>query len=121
MTERRSFYRKIAYARRDRGAAVPARLAQHAGHDRREAGRASWPSCASEYRLGQANLGEIDPASETIKLATLGLRGVAVNLLWEKANHYKKIEDWTISRPRSSNSPSCSRTSSRSGSSRPGT
>jgi hypothetical protein len=48
-----------------------------------------------EYRLGQANLGEIDPASETMKLATLGLRGVAMNLLWEKANHYKKTEDWS--------------------------
>jgi len=48
-----------------------------------------------EYRLGQANIGEIDPASETMKLATLGLRGVAVNLLWEKANYYKKTEDWT--------------------------
>ena len=47
------------------------------------------------YRLAQVNLGEIDPASETIKLATLGLRGVAVNLLWEKANYYKKVEDWT--------------------------
>ena len=30
-----------------------------------------------------------------MKLATLGLRGVAVNLLWEKANYYKKVEDWT--------------------------
>ena len=49
----------------------------------------------SEHRLGQGDLGEIDPASETIKLATLGLRGLAVNLLWEKANHYKKVEDWT--------------------------
>ncbi len=46
-------------------------------------------------RLSQANLGEVDPASETIKLATLGLRGIAVNLLWEKANNYKMKEDWT--------------------------
>ncbi len=45
--------------------------------------------------LSQANLGEIDPASEAIKLATLGMRGIAANLLWEKANHYKKTEDWT--------------------------
>ena len=49
----------------------------------------------NEYRLAQVNLGDVDPASETIKLATLGLRGVAVNLLWEKANYYKKVEDWT--------------------------
>lgn len=45
--------------------------------------------------LSQADLGDIDPASETIKLATLGLRGLAVNLLWDRANHFKKVEDWT--------------------------
>ncbi|MEX2560653.1 MAG: hypothetical protein WD403_12100, partial [Pirellulales bacterium] len=48
-----------------------------------------------EHSLGQANLGEIDPASETIKLATLGLKGVAANILWGKANKYKVHEDWT--------------------------
>ena len=49
----------------------------------------------SEYKLSQMNLGEIDPASETIRLATLGLRGIAVNLLWGKAIEYKKTENWT--------------------------
>ena len=49
----------------------------------------------TENGLAEANLGEIDASAETIKLATLGLRGVAVNILWEKANYYKKIEDWT--------------------------
>lgn len=44
--------------------------------------------------LSQAELGEIDPAGESIKLATLGLRGVAANLLWEKSFEYKKKEDW---------------------------
>lgn len=48
-----------------------------------------------EFKLGQANLGEIDPAGETMKLATLGLRGVAANILWDKANESKKREDWT--------------------------
>lgn len=48
-----------------------------------------------KHQLAQSNLGEIDPASETMKLATLGLRGVAVNLLWNKADEYKKKEDWT--------------------------
>lgn len=47
-----------------------------------------------EYRLTQANLGEIDPASETLRLASLGMVGVASNLLWEQANEYKKKEDW---------------------------
>lgn len=48
-----------------------------------------------DHRLGQSDLGAIDPASETIRLATLGLRGVAVTMLWNKANEYKKTEDWT--------------------------
>ncbi len=48
----------------------------------------------SRYNLAQAELGEIDPASETMKLSTLGLRGVAANILWNWANYYKKIEDW---------------------------
>ncbi len=47
-----------------------------------------------ENNLSQAKLGEIDPASESMKLATLGLRGVAANILWEKAFEYKKKEDW---------------------------
>jgi hypothetical protein len=51
-----------------------------------------------EHQLGQSDLGEIDPASETIRLATLGLRGIAVSMLWSKANHYKKVEDWTAFR-----------------------
>lgn len=48
----------------------------------------------AQYNLAQAELGEIDPASETMKLSTLGLRGVAANILWGWANYYKKIEDW---------------------------
>ena len=45
--------------------------------------------------LSQANLGEIDPTSETMRLASLGLKNIAVTLLWDRANHYKKVEDWT--------------------------
>jgi len=48
-----------------------------------------------EYALSQANLGEVDPTSESMRLATLGLKNVAVTLLWDRANHYKKTEDWT--------------------------
>lgn len=47
-----------------------------------------------EYDLSQAELGDIDPTSESMKLATLGMRGVAVNVLWTMANHYKKVEDF---------------------------
>ena len=49
----------------------------------------------NRFGLSQANLGEVDPTSETMRLATLGLKNVAVTLLWDRANHYKKVEDWT--------------------------
>ena len=48
-----------------------------------------------QYKLAQADLGEIDPAGETIKLATLGMRCVAAAMLWHEANEAKKKEDWT--------------------------
>ena len=52
------------------------------------------PESEGGYGLAQSSLGEIDPASESMKLATLGMRGVAANLLWERANTYKKKEEW---------------------------
>ncbi len=48
----------------------------------------------TSYGLSQAELGKIDPASETMKMATLGLRGLATNVLWAKANRYKMTESW---------------------------
>ncbi len=48
-----------------------------------------------EHGLSQANLGDIDPASETMKLCTLGFRGLAVQLLWNQAQEAKKEENWT--------------------------
>jgi len=49
----------------------------------------------TKYHLSQARLGEVDPGSVTIKLATLGMRGLAADILWEKANDYKMKKDWT--------------------------
>ncbi len=46
------------------------------------------------HGLSQSNLGDIDPASESMKLATLGMRGIAANLLWARANEYKMKEQW---------------------------
>ncbi len=48
----------------------------------------------TNYDLGQGDLGEIDPASESMRLATLGLRGVASTILWQKAEYYKKEKFW---------------------------
>lgn len=47
-----------------------------------------------EYDLAQSSLGEIDPASETMKLSTLGMKGIAAMILWEQANHFKDEENW---------------------------
>ena len=44
----------------------------------------------SRYSIGQADLGKLDPASESMKLATLGMRGIAASILWMQADHYKE-------------------------------
>jgi hypothetical protein len=49
----------------------------------------------SRFGLSQAELGEVDPTGETMRFATLGLKNIAVTLLWDRANHSKKVEDWT--------------------------
>lgn len=49
----------------------------------------------SELGLSQANLGELDPTSEALKLSTLGMRGVAADVLWAKATDYQKTRNWT--------------------------
>ena len=48
-----------------------------------------------EYKLSEADLGQIDPTSVSMKLATFGLQGAATNLLWSRAIRYKEREDWT--------------------------
>ncbi|WP_149498866.1 ICP22 family protein [Roseiconus lacunae] len=47
-----------------------------------------------KYGIAESDLGEISPASETMKLASLGLRGVAATLLWEKAHDYRVAHEW---------------------------
>jgi hypothetical protein len=48
----------------------------------------------AKHELSQANLGEIDPVSEAMRLGTLGMQGPAACILWVKAMDYKKREDW---------------------------
>jgi hypothetical protein len=47
------------------------------------------------YKLDEADIGQIDPTTETLRLATLGMRGVASEILWNKANTYQMKKDWT--------------------------
>jgi len=95
MSERRSFYRKVAYGVAIAVLLFPLALLSSPASVNDEGGKLARLRNDPEHPLSQASLGQIDPASETMKLATLGLRGVAVNLLWEKANYYKMTEDWT--------------------------
>ncbi len=93
-----SFNRKIAYIATIAILLIPLSwLSQPATNQAGASSQKSGGKLAqlrAEHSLAQANLGEIDPASETMKLATLGLQGVAVLWLWEKANEAKKMEDW---------------------------
>lgn len=95
MSERRSLYRKVAYGLAIAVLLFPLALLSSPASVNDEGGKLARLRNDPQHPLSQASLGQIDPASETMKLATLGLRGVAVNLLWEKANYYKKTEDWT--------------------------
>jgi hypothetical protein len=70
----------------------PATVARGSGSNSSPGGKLA--KLRAEYNLSQAELGEIDPASETMKLATVGLRGVAVNILWTSAIHYQKVKDF---------------------------
>lgn len=93
MTEHGSFYRKITYLVLIAVLLFPISQLGAPATTEDEGGRLA--QLRAEHDLGQSDLGDIDPASETIRLATLGLRGVAVSMLWNKANEYKKKEDWT--------------------------
>jgi hypothetical protein len=44
--------------------------------------------------LSEAQIGEIDPASNAVKLATFGMRGVAMAVLWHQVQENQKRHDW---------------------------
>ena len=97
MNQRKRFLRKIAYACAIAALLLPlswlsAPATRQADGRQTEGGVLA--QMRQEHHLSQATLGEIDPASETIKLATLGMRGVAANVLWQKAHDFRKREDW---------------------------
>lgn len=98
MSERRSFYRKAGYLAAIALLWIPLSLMSQPASVDADGTRSPGGKLAQlrdRNQLSQAALGEIDPTSETIKLATLGMRGVAVQLLWNSAHQYQKNEDWT--------------------------
>jgi len=86
------FVRKVIYLVAMAALLVPINMISSPATNTRPGGTLS--QLRAEHRLSQANLGDIDPAGASMSLATLGMRGVAANLLWERAIHYKKTENW---------------------------
>ena len=46
-------------------------------------------------RLGEASLGDVDPASTSMSLVLLGMRGMAANLLWMQADQLRDRKQWS--------------------------
>lgn len=99
MNPRRSFVRKIVYLVAIAVLLVPLFWLSQPATIGTKASKGSpggqLAKLRAQYGLTETQLGEIDPTTETIELATFGMRGVAANLLWEKANRYKMKKDWT--------------------------
>lgn len=63
---------------------------------RRSSASGGWLSqVRQKEQLANDQLLNIDPTSETMKLAALGLRPLAVTILWQQSHEYKKREDWS--------------------------
>ncbi|NUQ61751.1 MAG: hypothetical protein HUU20_04635 [Pirellulales bacterium] len=99
MNPRRSFVRKIVYLVAIAALLVPLFLLSQPATTSVPGAQGGPGGKLAQLReanqLSESQLGDIDPTSETIKLATLGMRGVATVFLWDKANDYKKKKDWT--------------------------
>lgn len=48
----------------------------------------------TKYELGEADLGDVDPSSATMNLVLLGMRGVAVNMLYTEFDKQKDRKMW---------------------------
>ena len=48
----------------------------------------------TQFQLGETSLGNVDPASATMNLVLLGLRGVATSVLWKQAHEEQEVKNW---------------------------
>ena len=48
----------------------------------------------TEYELGETDLGNVDASSAAMNLVLLGMRGVAVNMLWIELDTQKDMKRW---------------------------
>ncbi len=92
MTQQKLFYRKVFYIALIAALVFP--LYMIGNPARRDGAGGVLAQRRDELNLSEANLGEIDPAGSAMKLATFGMRGVAVSLLWNRSLEYEKRSDW---------------------------
>ncbi len=98
MNQSKSFVRKVVYIAIIGGLLIPLSLVSRPA-TRDQTNQIKDPggvlsALRDEHRLSQARISEIDPGSETLKLVSLGMRGLAVNLLWMKAIDAKEKKQW---------------------------
>lgn len=69
-------------------------LGQPASSDPGSGGKVS--RLRETYNLGEATLGNVDPASSTMNLVLLGFRGIAASILWNECEDARMHKDWTL-------------------------
>ena len=97
MTQQQLFKRKIIYM----GAIIVllfpiARLGMPSsrGSDGRETGGGWLAQILRDQKIDRANLRALDPTSEVVNLSLLGMKGIAAQYMWTKAQEYKREHDW---------------------------
>ena len=99
MSSRSSFLRKIGYLVAIAVLLIPlfwlSQPATSAGKGGQGSPGGKLARLRQQYHLSQSQLGQVDPTSVTVKLATLGMRGIAANILWGKAQDFQMRKDWT--------------------------
>ena len=101
MTQQKSFIQKIVYLVVVCVLLVPLYLLGHPAKVEMKAGQqvldrgGKLAQIRDDEGLTESNIGRIDPAGSTVKLATFGLRGVAIALLWHRCQEYEKKKDWS--------------------------
>ncbi|MDO5565766.1 MAG: IRE (iron responsive element), partial [Planctomycetia bacterium] len=97
MTQEKRFYRKIMYIVIIAILIIPLYLLGNPAQ-KSPSGKLTRGGQLARMRdangLAEVNLGQIDPASSTMKLATFGMRGVAIALLWNRSLEHEKRADW---------------------------
>ncbi len=93
MTRNKSFWRKVTYLCGIAALLIPLALIS-APATTADTGGGVLTQMRRDERLSQAQLGKVDPASASMTLATLGMRGIAANRLWAQSEKYKRTENW---------------------------